>query len=238
MSTKKLIIKMEQCILVILILFLLVVEIPFASGKYSRVTSGKLTISFEDVGFIATKGALDTFDQILNGDNYDVLLDAMNNGEGRGETYIGNVTGATGPDTEALKALFGENLTFGDKPITLIIKREDLDGDGSDEMTIYMTADEPGGSYRFGIGSNIVTLDVYAAVFECKLDAEGNTVWIQNGETFAGTAPSYPYDGNTWGILEAIDCDSFRTDNWRSSQSYNGVNSPAVLSDVVKSYKQ
>ncbi len=31
---KKLIIKMEQRILVILILFLLAVEIPFASGKY------------------------------------------------------------------------------------------------------------------------------------------------------------------------------------------------------------
>lgn len=169
---------------------------------------------------------------------YETLIDALDNKfDGRQEwtsNYIGNVTGSSSADSMAVNTLFAGQLqiTVGDedKDATVMIKHENLDGDpktGDDyvaknqnnggefrgygcEMTLYLTIDplEDAGQY----------VPVYAVVFTCDRDDEGNIVgdWYRVGNTYAGEANVVTYDGGNGS-------GSFVTDNWRATAATHNV---------------
>ena len=171
------------------------------------------------------------FLDILNTNTtYNQLIDALDNKyDGRQEwtsNYIGNVVGSSSEDSVALNTLFAGQLqiTVGKDQMdaTVLVKHENLDGNrstGDDyvavnkngtgspfygygcEMTLYLTIDplDRAGAY----------VPVYAVVFTCDRDANGNRVgdWYRIGSTYAGTANVVTYDGGNG-------TGSFVTDNW------------------------
>ena len=173
----------------------------------------------------------DKFLNILNTTStYEQLIDALDNKfDGRQEwtsNYIGNVTGSSSEDSVAVNTLFAGQLqiTVGDDQMdaTVLIKHENLDGNtntGDDytavnesnggvfrgygcEMTLYLTIDPLTSAGRY--------VPVYAVVFTCDRDANGNTGdWYRIGSTYAGTANVVTYDGGNG-------TGSFVTDNWRA----------------------
>lgn len=183
-------------------------------------------------------GALEAFKKILNTpEDYARLDDIMDQSSTTG-AYVGNVVGSSSNDTSVLEALFDGNLhlmladpetgVLTKTNLTCMIKREDLDGDGKDEMTIYMTPDNLSNA---GIWSSIA--NIYVGVFTQVTDAEGNTTWEQLGELYHGTSQCNDYDSN---IFNGFD-PSINTDRWRSSQTYHNVKSGSTIENVIKGYK-
>lgn len=211
------------------------VEFYYEGGTIasSRELSSVLLFEFlpmselpEDEEEVAVRGALEKFKEILNTPvQYDTLSGAMDaHSAGNQRTYIGNVVGAKGGDSATVEALFEGELTLNingeDKPMTTLIKRENIDGssrtgdtydryswwsvDGC-EMVLYMTdVDLTNVAYN-------TRVTVYAAVFTCQQDSSGNPTgqWYQIGELFKGTAPVVKYEGGSG-------TGSFNTDSWRS----------------------
>ncbi len=212
------------------------VTLTFAYEDSTSVTSllselnFKFTVDNDSIGGLVAETAVDRFADILNNvvndDSYNTLDEAMNNRGGFNKesavTYIGNVAGADSGDSATIVELFGEEFMKADldgdgteEPITMIIKRENLDNNlstGEDytysswasettvqgvEMTLYITSEE--------IGSTDIV--VYAVTYT-KL--EGATEWTQLVPLTKGTAETNRYSG-FWG-----DPDSFNTDTWRS----------------------
>ena len=183
----------------------------------------------DSIGVIAAQTAVTRFADILNNvasaNSYQTLKTAMNNRGSNASTvsFVGNVSGASDNDSKLIQQLFTNEFLNMDldgdgksEPITLMIKREDLDGNidtGDDytynslfginrtvqgaEMTIYITSE--------GFSSN--TLTVYAASFT---RLEGSDEWIQVVPLTKGTATanrySFGFGGNN----------SFNTDTWLS----------------------
>ena len=188
---------------------------------------------------VAVRGADQRFKEILNTPALlDTLIKRMNtvtsawDPNGRADdSYVGNVVGSTSADSAVLNELFtvdGVNyLTMeieGDeKPVTVLIKREDLDGkattgdENGNEMTIYMTAET--------IGNNPVT--VYAAVYT-KDNTVSGSEWTQIGQLFEGKANTNRYSG--WFGSR----DSFNTDTWLSSKEYYSYKANSTISALVK----
>ena len=221
----------------------------------------------DDAGDIAVDNAISKFGEILNDDSlggaFETLINSMDDSGSRAnETYIGNVVGADSADTQAINALFTDEimnyliLQIGDgdaKQVTAIIKREPLDGSdstGTDivgdngsvttagcEMTIYLTPDDiPEDRIIFGNGGSSIT--VYAAVF--TTDESGK--WYQLSPLYEGTATTNNYDGNA---LFAT-ANSFNTDTWRSKAGtyYTGsgvgvtVSANQTISALISSLKE
>ncbi|MBR1983350.1 MAG: hypothetical protein IKA12_01535 [Clostridia bacterium] len=165
---------------------------------------------------IAVDGALAQFELIINDVNdtgsFTKLLNQMDDGanNNRNDSYIGNVEGATDSDTELLAELFQGNLKLNidgvDTDVTVIIKREDVDGNANTgdaegrEMAIYLTTD--------GLNRIFSSAPVYVAVFTS--DDDGNE-WYQLGQMYEGTANVVGYGGNIFGT------GSFNTDTWKST---------------------
>lgn len=183
---------------------------------------------------IAVDGALGQFENIINDINNDgtftKLITQMNDSDANDrhdDSYIGNVSGASGNDIALLEELFQGNLTLNidgvDTEVTIIIKRQDIDGNKNTgdaegrEMSIYLTTHDLQKSSWFG--SSKAT--VYFATFTSNDDG---TYWYQLGAMYEGTATIKGYDGNVF------DDGSFDTDTWRStdnktvSQIINGLN--------------
>jgi len=184
----------------------------------------------DSIGIVVAQNAVSRFEAILNNiafeNSYETLETGMNNrntgyNAASSVTYIGNVSGATNADSKLIQELFtNEFLTMdldGDgkaEPITMMIKRENLDNDVSTgtsytyisnrtprtvqgvEFTIYITSE----------GFSSRTLNVYAATFT-KID--GSDKWIQVVPLTKGTATANNYNG--WGTAN-----SFNTDTWES----------------------
>lgn len=202
----------------------------YSDGAVSNTTLNSI-LNFEFVPAdeyipeIAVNGALDKFEQILNNtEDYEALTNRMDDTSGKyNDSYVGNVVGATTADTVFLEELFTEDgqnyltLDIGGTTtsVTTIIKREDLDGDGVMEMTIYLTAGKISGIIYFS------SIDVYAATF--KTDGEGN--WTQIGELYSGTARVNSYGGG-------LTANSFNTDTWRSATVYYGVASGSNIDSI------
>lgn len=193
----------------------------------------------------AVDEVLGRFDDILNnetelGNTFELLREEMTSGEGlsgRNNTYIGNVIGSSSSDSEAINNLFtdadGNNklmLEIDGKmtSVTVMVKYEDITGDGREDMTIYMTPDQITGSIF-----NRPKVTVYAAVFTSTTltGADGVTVatWSMIGHLFKGTATTNSYSGNTFSKS-----DSFNTDTWRSSEAYNGIASNSTIEKVLQ----
>lgn len=201
----------------------------------SSTADWKTLINFQfGINVDGEREALDVIEgkflNILNTTStYNQLIDVLDNKfDGRQEwtsNYIGNVTGSSSEDSVAVNTLFAGQLqiTVGKEQMdaTVLIKHENLDGNrstGDDytavnssnggvfqgygcEMTLYLTIDPLTSAGKY--------VPVYAVVFTCDRDAEGNRVgdWYRIGSTYAGTANVVTYDGGNG-------TGSFVTDNW------------------------
>lgn len=218
------------------------------SSTSARELLSEIHFSFvvdkDSIGEVVAQTAVERFRDILNNivadDSYDTLDTAMNNrgslfNKASAVTYIGNVSGSSSGDSNVIKTLFGEEFMSMDldgdgksEPITMMIKRENLDGDlstgasytytslGRDttvdgvEMTLYITAD------NLGNVSNNQNVSVYAAVFT---KAANSAEWVQIVPLTKGTASANNYNG--YGSAN-----SFNTDTW---VSINGQNIEALV---------
>ncbi len=235
-------------------------EIPAGSYKTLTVTFGyagavtdgallsqvhfQFTVDKSSIGDIVAETAVNRFLEILNTPaSYSQLTEAMDSRSGLNKasvvTYIGNVAGADSGDSQVINALFGEEFMSMDldgdgntEPITIMIKREDLDSNSTTgdsysytswgrettvngaEMTIYITADS------FDNVSSGDSMSVYAAAFTKLSGAEE---WIQVVPLTKGTATANRYSG--WG-----GADSFNTDTW---QSEDGRTVTALVSEAM-----
>ena len=90
----------------------------------------------DDVETVVARTAVDRFREILNtAADYGNLTGAMDSHSGSSKvTYIGNVVGADSSDSNTVENLFGDEFMSMDldgdgkaEPITIMIKREDLD---------------------------------------------------------------------------------------------------------------
>lgn len=218
------------------------VQVTFAyTGNNTSATSASFSLHFNfvvdknSITDVVAQTALDRFDDILNNeafdDSYQYLVNAMDSRSGINKasaiTYIGNVSGSTNTDSQAIKTLFGDQFMSMDldgdgkpEPITMMIKRENLDGNTSTgasysyeswgrettvhgvEMTLYITAEDP---------EDISTPVVYAAVFTRAANAD---TWTLLLPLTKGSARSNNYSG--FGSAN-----SFNTDTWKSTDNKN-----------------
>ncbi len=193
----------------------------------------KFVIDKSSIGTIVAQTAVDRFRDILNNKvfdgSYQSLENAMNNRSGFNKasavTYIGNVSGSSSSDSLTIESLFGEEFMSMDldgdgkaEPITMMIKRENLDNNTSTgdsysytnwgreytvdgvEMTLYITAENLD---NVSSGRSVV---VYAASFT-KL--QGATLWTDLVPLTKGKANANNYSG--YGSAN-----SFNTDTWTS----------------------
>lgn len=223
----------------------------FAVFKYAggvpadRTLESLLNFSFvlssEFVPDAAVGNAVERFEEILNNEvQYGDLVEAMGDVEnsGRpdtedGKTYIGNVIGSSGKDSEFIRNMFQKDvngaisdclaLTVGDQTVevTVIMKTENADGDpNSNDMTLYLTPDTPSANYYTYVPllgyqdwqHRRPYIRVYAVVFRNV----GGT-WTQVTPLFEGKARETVY-GSPSGYDDT--CDSFNTNMWESTQRY------------------
>ena len=176
--------------------------------------------------------ALGQFKVILNdSQKHETLVGLMNTTTSDTGAYVGNVVDSNTSLNQKFEALFvgedGKNkltleLNGKETNITAMVKKQDLDGDGAPEMTIYMTPYDPASASFPSDGTNTATqgykpIEVYATVFTQK---DGQ--WVQLGDMYKGIADVNNYNG--WG-----DDNSFNTDTWLLNESKYNKFSPAVL---------
>ena len=167
------------------------------------------------------------FLNILNSPaTYETLCERIDdkfNGAEWSSNYIGNVTGSYSDDSTTVNELFAGQLQMHingqESPVTVMIKRENVDGDETTgdtytavngntsftgrgcEFTMYMTTDKLDGKTE---------PEIYAAVYTCDQGADGSLgAWYLTGEHYYGTATINSYDGGT-------NTGSFDTGTWRS----------------------
>ncbi len=184
-------------------------------------------------------GALEAFKKILNTPEDKSRLDDIMDQSSSTGAYVGNVVGSSNNDTQVLDELFDGNLhlmltdpdtgALVKTNLTCMIKEEDLDGDGKNEMTIYMTPDNLSNA---GIWSTIK--NVYVGVFTQVTSSDGTVKWEQLGDLYHGTSQCNDYDSN---IFNGFD-PSVNTDRWRSSQAYHNVKSGSTIEAVITGYKK
>lgn len=192
---------------------------------------------------VAVKNVKDKFVKILNTpENYKTLSDeiAANYDGSRAwtATYIGNVVGTedyeNNNDTAIVNDLFDGILTLNingiDTSVTVIVKRESVDGNSSTgdtyyygnpptgvpdtEMTLYMTAAD------LSAVSSGTKVTVYAIVFTIAQDENGNSVgsWYQIGDMYEGSADVVGYIGG-------YSNGSFDTGTWRQTGTGRTIHS-------------
>ncbi len=176
----------------------------------------------------ALEAVSEKFENILNtASTYAEIVDKIDDkydGRAWTATYFGNVTGSSDADSMTINTLFAGQLNLlingVEQPVTVIIKRENIDGDaltGDDwtvtngtntasgtgcEYTLYMTTDE--------LTTYNAYPTIYAMVYTCDRDADGNLgSWYMIGQRYEGTAQVVGYVGGTSG-------GSFDTGSWRS----------------------
>ena len=166
----------------------------------------------------------------------DVLDDKFDGNQEWTSNYVGNVGNAVDNDMMTVETLFAGQLTMmvngQAQKAWVIIKHENLDNNemtGDDytlnynqagrvthkgcEMTLYMTVDP--------LTQKNGWAPVYATVFTCDRDAQGNIVspWYKVGDSYYGQANIVGYRGESGGT------GSFVTDNWKSYHSSYRVTS-------------
>ncbi len=203
----------------------------------------KFNLDKEAIGGVVAETAIEKFEDILNNettaDSFEQLTTAMNNrgnflNKGSSVTYIGNVAGADSGDSSTLVELFGSELMEMDldgdgnpEPITMMVKREDLDGNSNTgdtytysngwfgqetvegvEMTLYITADSFDGK------SQGDEMKVYAAVYTKYPNEQ---TWTQIVPLTQGWAPANNYTNGDRG-----EANSFNTDDWYTKEEATG----------------
>ncbi len=224
-------------------------QVEFSYENSSNVSNGDILtelrflfkVDKEAVGDIVATTAVEQFENILNNkvadDSYTQLETAMDNrdggfNKGSAVTYIGNVAGANTTDSQAIEGLFGEEFMTMDvdgdgevEPITMMIKRENLDGNTATgdsytytswgrettvngvEMTLYITAESFAGKSQ---GAEMV---VYAVVYTIP---EGGSEWVEVVGLTKGTAEANNYSNGSWGTVNSFNTDTWRAENGRT----------------------
>ena len=199
---------------------------------YNTLVNYKFGVNIDSVGDYAIHAVIDQFSDILNDTEGDYLklADAIDNKfDGRNgwtSNYIGNVADSDSADSTVVNDLFEGKLHImvdgKQTNVTLLIKREDVDGNENTgdsytavnssnggrysasgcEMTIYLTTDPLDGSDS--------TPPIYAVVFTC--DASDGTYdnWYMLGDMYEGTATIVGYEGGA-------STGSFDTGTWKST---------------------
>ncbi len=212
----------------------LTVTVTYTLGsRLDASTAWRTLINFQfGINVDSPEEAIDSvvnqFSNVLNSSaTYEQLIDQIDNkydGRGWTATYFGNVAGSSNDDSVAINTLFAGQLNMlingVERPVTVIIKRENIDGNtntGDDytvtngtsttsgygcEYTLYMTTED--------LNSYNSYPTVYAMVYTCDRDADGNLgEWYMIGEYYEGTAQVVGYIGGTSG-------GSFDTGSWRA----------------------
>ena len=200
------------------------------SGSADAEIFFQFVVDKDSIGEVVASTAVDRFAEILNTvTDYEFLTNAMDDragwfNPGSDVTYIGNVAGSGSGDSGTINALFSEEFMSMDldgdgttEPITMMIKRENLDGNSATgdsysyssgwggntttvhgaEMTLYITA------------QNVERQDsvvVYAAAFT---KYEPDSDWVELVPLTMGEAETNNYNG--YGTAN-----SFNTDTWVS----------------------
>ncbi len=209
----------------------------------------------------AVEGALAKFKEILNTPaEHAALLDEMEDNYNPNAwlaspntlTYVGTVVGSSEEDSATLRSLFdGQlkiNLNNKDTDVTIMIKRENVDGNESTgssytyedrrgnsttvngcEMTLYMTSDpykDENGRWLLQNGDDVT---VYAAVF--RLEPDG--VWHQLGDMYKGQTTVNGYEAPWYS-----GSGSFNTDDWHATETYYNVTagSRATIEAITAAY--
>lgn len=192
----------------------------------------------ESIGGIVAQTAIDRFKDILNNiafeNSYSTLTNAMDNrsgfNKGSAVTYIGNVSGSSSEDSQVIETLFSQEFMSMDldgngnpEPITMMIKRENLDNDittGDDytytswgreytvegvEMTLYITSENLD---NVSSGKAVV---VYAASFTKLSDS---TEWTEIVPLTKGVANANNYSG--YGSANSFNTDTWISDNGKT----------------------
>ena len=113
------------------------------------------------------------------------------------------------------------NINGKNESVTILIKREDVDGKSStgdengNEMTVYMTTDPLTSMF----GSAVVYAGVYTK-------ATANSEWTLIGQMYEGTCSIKSYSGMIWGT------GSFDTDTWKSTNS-NGQTRNLTIEQMI-----
>ncbi len=205
-----------------------------ANSDYKTLVNYKFGVNIDSVGDVAIDVVLDQFGSVLNDDTpggaYETLCDKIDDKfdgiNGWKTNYIGNVADSTSEDSQTINALFQGKLqlTVDGKVtnVTLLIKREDVDGDlntgdsytsthpngsfsaSGCEMTIYMTVDP--------LNRQGAAAEVYAAVFTCNKVGDTYGDWYMLGDMYLGTATIVGYEGGE-------STGSFNTETWLSKSS-------------------
>ncbi len=212
-----------------------------ANRDLKTLINYKFGVNVDSVGEAALDSALVRFGEILNdtsaGGGYETLADKIDDKyDGANDwkaNFIGNVVDAHNDDTETINSLFQGKLSLTIDGtvtnVTVLIKRENIDGDtstGDDyvatangnssygygcEMTLYMTTDE------LQSGSPVI----YVAVFTCDRNEDGSYGnWYMIGDNYVGTASIVGYEGE-------YKTGSFDTGTWKST----GTTTYTVSSD-------
>ncbi len=188
---------------------------------------------------------MEHFEDVLNNeveidgetmDSFEYLDTKMReNPSGRDDTYIANFGGAKDEDKSALTAIFGDNFTMNidgtDTTVQIIVKREDVTGDGIDDFTIYMTTHsllredaEVSGSW---FNRAYFASPIYAAVYTSQTGEDGSEVWSMIGEMYTGKGEINSYSG--WSGEG-----SFDTRTWESDEAYGSAAAGSDIETVLR----
>lgn len=180
----------------------------------------------EETAPVTVEGVVEKLDEIINDNivdpstgktDFETLIERIKNpvvnstradNTSNGDTYIGSVSGSSDHDTGFLETLFEGNLNMvidGKKTdVTIMIKLEDVTGDGIDDITLYTTTDPLTSSGR---------KKVFAQVFAAQKDSSGNITYHKRGDNYEGYATVNGYDGSSRGT------GSFNTGTWNTSSN-------------------
>jgi len=200
----------------------------------------KFVVDKDSIGIVVARTAVDRFRDILNNvvsaDSYSTLDDAMDARAGWNHasdvTYIGNVSGSSSTDSKVIQSLFGQEFMSMDldgdgkvEPITMMVKRENLDNDTSTgttytyiyrnkqytvqgvEMTLYITSENLD---NVGTRDDIV---VYAATFTIY---PGQNEWVELVPLTKGIANANNYSSGSWGSANSFDTDTWESDGGKT----------------------
>ena len=130
--------------------------------------------------------------------------------------YMGNVGNASQDQKDLIAAIFGENISMqiGNQvySVSLLIKNQQIDGKGQNDMVIYVTADQlavGGGRWNRNQWTELNVVPVYGIVYINN----GNGKYTQCEHVFAGEAPVCDFGG----ALGTDKVGNFNTNLWNST---------------------
>ena len=195
------------------------------AAVFANVLAGK-GIDGQGTG-IYYKGQYYSADRILQ-----LLLDNMESVDTGG--YIGNVGNASQDQKDLIEAIFGEHISMqlGNQyySVSLLIKNQQIDGRGENDMVLYVTADQlavGSGNWQNNAWRNLNNVPVYGLVFINN----GRNNYAYCDHLFAGEAPVC----NFGGAFGAGNVGNFNTNLWNSTEypSVTDSSSGQITQDYI-----